>query len=151
MTDEINNTGNAADTGNEPWRRWTVKPVLEAMFADPPESGVGRRIAYCRGQLDNLSLDALARYTKFFDDEGVSRASLYRYETGQALPGARELRILSKALWVPVGRLLLGNIETDTKEDNAGRDLLVALDRYAARKWGASGAQLNEMLSGISR
>lgn len=134
-----------------PWSRWTVKPVLEAMFADPPESGIGKRIAYCRGQLNNLSLDALARYTKFFDDEGVSRPSLVRYEAGQTLPGARELRILSKTLWVPIGWLLLGNVETDTEYDKPGRDLLLALDAYAARKWGASGARLNEFLSEVGK
>ncbi len=108
MTDEINTPENTSETGKEPWRRWTVKPVLEAIFADPPESGIGKRIAYCRGQLDNLSLDALARYTKFFDEEGVSRHSIFRYEAGKAVPGGRELRILCDALWVPAGWLLMG-------------------------------------------
>lgn len=103
--------GQAADLP-EPQKDWKVKPSLTPMWVDPAESGIGKRIAYCRGQLDNLSLDALARYTKFFDVEGISRGSLFRYEVGQTLPGARELRILCNALWVPPNWLLMGKIET---------------------------------------
>lgn len=94
--------------GDQPWRKWTVKPFLEPIPTVPPEKGIGDRIAYCRGQLNNLSLEALARYAKHFDSEGISRQSLLRYESGDTLPGARELRILCDTLWVPITWLLTG-------------------------------------------
>ena len=91
------------------------------------EEGIGKRIAYCRGLLDNLSVDALSRYTRCFDEEGISRMSLFRYEGG-SLPGARELRILCDALWVPAGWLLFGRLE----EGRA--DLDVLLDTWLRKK-----------------
>lgn len=98
----------------EPWRMWKVKPDLEPRLATPPETGIAKRIAYCRGQLDNLPIEALARYTKNFGEGGISRASLVRYESGDTMPGARELRILCEALWVPANWLLFGTLdETD--------------------------------------
>lgn len=110
-----------AERAARPWAKWTVKPELKfmppAMDAYykqlPPESAIGQRIAYCRGQLDNLSVEALARYTKYFDPEGVSRNSIIRYEAGETLPGARELRILCEALWVPLDWLFYGRIGSD--------------------------------------
>lgn len=117
--------GNEAESAQHdeqrPWAKWTVKPELKfmppAMDAYykqlPPESAIGQRIAYCRGQLDNLSVEALARYTKYFDSEGVSRNSILRYEAGETLPGARELRILCEALWVPLDWLFYGRIGSD--------------------------------------
>ncbi len=38
----------------EPWRAWKVKPVLEPIVTAPTDAGIGKRIAYCREQLDNL-------------------------------------------------------------------------------------------------
>ncbi len=117
----------AAGTGNEPWRKWKVKPTIEWMVTDPPEVGIGKRIAYCRGQLDNLGVDALSRYTRYFDKEGISRMSIFRYEDG-ALPGARELRILCVALWVPAGWLLFGHVEERRADDD------VLLDTWLRKK-----------------
>lgn len=115
--------GNEAeqDAQPKPWAKWNVKPELKFMpalteqgtRAMPPETAIGQRIAYCRGQLDNLSVEALARYTKYFDPEGVSRTSILRYEAGETLPGARELRILCEALWVPLDWLFYGRIGSD--------------------------------------
>lgn len=110
------------------WALWKVKPKLEPMPASPPESGIGKRIAYCRGQLGNLPIEALARYTKNFDEVGVSRASLVRYEAGGTMPGARELRILCDALWVAPGWLLAGEVGTAGLSVNEF-DLINALGR----------------------
>lgn len=101
---------------NEPWREWKVKPDLTQLLANPPESGIGLRIAYCRGQLNNLSVEALARYTKNFDTVGVSKASIVRYEAGSSLPGARELRILSHTLWVSPIWLLMGALDSNPQQ-----------------------------------
>ena len=97
--------------------KWKVKPVLEPMKTVPPESGIGRRIAYCRGQLDNLPVEALARYTKNFDAAGISRTTIVRYESGDNIPGGRELRILCDALWVPANWLLYGAV--DAADENS--------------------------------
>jgi len=78
------------------------------MPSTPHEARIGDRIAYCRGQLDNLTTEALARYTKKFDEVGISRQSLVRYEAGETLPGARELRILAASLWVTYDWLCSG-------------------------------------------
>lgn len=120
--------------GNEPWRKWKVKPDLgyiPAQADDPraSELGIGKRIAYCRGQLDNLSVEALARYTKYFDSAGISKASLVRYEAGDSLPGARELRILCDALWVPPHWLLYGTVDSNSP-NKAATALLDALSDF---------------------
>ncbi|MCO5096445.1 MAG: helix-turn-helix domain-containing protein [Rhodocyclaceae bacterium] len=99
------------------------------MLATPPEKGVGQRIAYCRGQLDNLSVEALARYSKNFDPAGISRPTIVRYESGENIPGARELRILCDALWVPANWILFGTVGPDV-ENSAGGALLNALNRF---------------------
>lgn len=112
-----------------PWKKWKAKPDLVPMSAFPPESGIGSRIAYCRGQLDNLSVEALARYTKNFDGDGVSRASIVRYEAGDSLPGARELRILCNAFWVPANWLLFGALDSEMQRQ-PGRVLLEAMAGY---------------------
>lgn len=125
------------NSGNEPWRKWKVKPDLKHMPATPPEAGIAKRIAYCRGQLDNLSVEALARYSKNFDKDGVSRMSIIRYESGDNTPGARELRILCDALWVPPNWLLFGKVDSDATR-HAGNDLLDALAAYIYSTAGSS-------------
>ncbi|MBI3916250.1 MAG: hypothetical protein HY322_04520 [Betaproteobacteria bacterium] len=96
-----------------PWANLTVKPALGPIMSDDPERGIGKRIAYCRGQLDNLSFEALARYVRCFDRKGIATTSLMRYESGEYLPGARELRILSDTFWVPPKWLLFGTVDHD--------------------------------------
>lgn len=104
-----------AESHGEPWRKWTVTPTI-AFLENPnpdPEKDIGRRIAYCRAQMDNLSVEALARYTKRFDKAGISRTTLVRYESGDNIPGGRELRILADTLDVPVRWLLLADFGSD--------------------------------------
>lgn len=111
-----------------------LTPRLEPLPAEEgksPESGIGKRIRYARNQL-TFSIEALSRYSANFDrDEkkGVSPTSLLRYETGEFLPGARELRILCDALDVPVRWLLYGEMETPG-DDVQEQKLLSALGEY---------------------
>jgi hypothetical protein len=141
----------AEQAAQSPWAKLTVKPDLSAMFAsqitNPPEAGIGKRIAYCRGQLDNLSVEALARYTKYFDADGngVSRMSIVRYEDG-AVPCGREIRILCEALWVPADWLVFGRLETTgvSAEDVA---LLDALNAWKAK--GTTRGELSNMTKGM--
>lgn len=123
---------------NESWRQWKVKPDLtyipapvrdEADFR-ATEAGIAKRIAYCRGQLDNLSVEALARYTKYFDQVGVSKASIVRYEAGESLPGARELRILCGALWVSPNWMLTGIVDPENKSQS---ELEIALQNFVLK------------------
>lgn len=134
------------EAGNEPWRKWRVKPDLLYMLATPPESGIGSRIAHCRAQLDNLSVEALARYTKNFDPAGISRMSIIRYESGENIPGARELRILCDALWIPANWLLIGQIDTELQQ-STGKELINVLTKLIQE---VSGNRLPEWLAGFS-
>jgi len=77
----------------------------------PPEAGIGERIRKRRAEIqDGLSVEDLSRLSRLVDhgEQGVSKASLHRYESGQAMPGAREIRILCEALDVSANWLLLG-------------------------------------------
>jgi hypothetical protein len=74
-----------AENKGEAWRKWNVTISLPLFMGEPnpdPEKDIGKRIAYCRAQMDNLSVKALARYTKRFDREGVSAMAITRYEGG---------------------------------------------------------------------
>jgi transcriptional regulator with XRE-family HTH domain len=123
----------------QPWEKLRVKPDLSSMHAsivgDPPESAIGDRIAYCRGQLDNLSVEALARYTKNFDKDGISRTTIVRYEMGDNIPGGRELRILCDALWIPADWLIFGRVESGDVSPG-DMELLEALDARILRMTG---------------
>lgn len=77
----------------------------------PPEAGIGERIRKRRAEIsDGLGIEDLSRLCKSYDPEGqgVSRATIFRYEAGQGLPGARELRILCDALDMSANELLMG-------------------------------------------
>lgn len=105
-----------AENKGEAWRKWNVTISLPSYMGEPnpdPEKDIGKRIAYCRAQMDNLSVEALARYTKRFDKVGISRTTLVRYESGDNIPGGRELRILADTLDVPVRWLLLADFGSD--------------------------------------
>lgn len=75
----------------------------------PPEDGIGGRVALLRSQKE-LTHDGLSKLSKLADPSGVgiSRTTIRSYELGNFKPGARELRILSKALQVSPAWLLLG-------------------------------------------
>ncbi len=93
----------------------TLSGALEPMPAigpaAHPESRIGERIRHARGRL-NLSIEGLSRYSSHYDslnqNQGLSPASISRYEAGQSLPGARELRLLCDALSVSADWLLFG-------------------------------------------
>jgi len=127
-------SGQKKEPGDDSWRKWKVKPDLvfmpvQAEDTRSTETGIGKRVAYCRGQLDNLSVEALARYTKNFDVDGISRMSIIRYEAGESLPGARELRILCDALWVSPTWMLTGIVDPgnspQSEVENALRDFVL--------------------------
>ncbi len=122
-----------AENKGEAWRKWNVTISLPSYMGErnlDPEKDIGKRIAYCRAQMDNLSVEALARYTKRFDREGVSRMAITRYEAG-AVPTCRELRILADTFNVPVRWLLLADFGDDglTLTDEDARFIEVA------RRW----------------
>lgn len=127
-----------AASQQEPAAPIVLTPRLEPMPAEPgrsPESGIGNRLKYARKQLD-VSIEALSRYSVNFDTDekkGVSPTSLLRYEAGEFLPGARELRILCDALDVPPRWLLLGEVE-NRGEDVLEQTLISALEGYVVAR-----------------
>lgn len=110
--------------------------------SDTPESGIGQRIQFARKQL-GLSIEALARYTKYFDTKdgkGIPPTSLLRYESGKYEPGAREIRILCDAFDASPRWLIYGAL------DNAGQDateqnLVRALESYVVERVKERGAE----------
>lgn len=87
-----------------------------------PESRLGERIRYARGQLD-LNGEALSRLTEEYDSDrkGVSPTSISRYESGENFPGTVEFRLLCDALGVPPNWLLYGDVpnsgQTESEQD----------------------------------
>lgn len=119
-------------------REQRVIPNFQAMPAGPlesPESGIGKRLEFVRKQL-GLSIEALARYTVPFDlrgKKGISPTSLLRYESGEYVPGAREIRILCDVFAASPRWLIYGEL------DNAGGDakeqaLIQALEAYVVNR-----------------
>ena len=94
-----------------------IAPVLDLSNGSryvPPESEIGNRIKTRRKTLD-LTVDELAALTALFDHEakyaegsGISRATLYSYESKGTKPGTRELRILCEALNISPSFLIFG-------------------------------------------
>lgn len=111
---------------------------LRALLAEPgkpPESRMNERLRTARTQLA-LSVEGLSRLTKEYDlgGNGVSSASITRYEAGDSLPGARELRVLCDSLEVPPVWLLYGKLE-NAGASSIDQELLRALDAFVrARK-----------------
>lgn len=122
----------------------------EAEHYTPPENGIGERIRLKRAELaGGLTVEDLSRICKEFDPEGqgVSRAALFRYESGKILPGARELRILCEALAVSPNWLLLG---TDRERWTETTSVMVeALDAWVRER--ARQGELDDMLSGFGK
>lgn len=82
------------------------------MMATPPESGFGERVKAARTHY-RLNVEALSRLTKTYDQpegRGVSGAAISRYEAGEALPGAREFRLIAESLGLSPDWLLFGTI-----------------------------------------
>ena len=93
-----------------------------APVGQPPESALGQRLKAARIHY-GLSVDALSRVTKAvdqFESRGVSATAMLRYEAGETLPGARELRLLCESLrvtadWFVLGRVIAGlDVEEQT-------------------------------------
>jgi len=104
-----------------------VPKPLPAPFGSPTESIFGARVQAARNHF-GLSVDALSRVTKATDTHegrGISATALLRYEAGEALPGARELRLLTEALGVSADWLLTG--EAVPGISIAEQELLAAL------------------------
>jgi len=103
-----------------------------------PEREISERIKQRRKELD-LTVEMLAALTARYEyatDEGISVPTLYRYEKGERLPGARELRLLSGALNVSPNWLLLGHEWDNGQQQDAelGRALLALLGTAEARR-----------------
>ncbi|CAG4883711.1 protein of unknown function [Georgfuchsia toluolica] len=84
--------------------------VISSVPPPPPEEGIGQRIQEKRQEY-KISVDQLAALTSKYDSagkSGISRATIYAYESGGTKPGARELRLLCLALNVSPNWLLLG-------------------------------------------
>lgn len=76
-----------------------------------PEDSIGQRIKDARQLPENsLSVEALSRLCRECDPQGqgISRTALVRYESGEIKPGAREIRIICRALELTADWLVLG-------------------------------------------
>ena len=118
---------------DEPGQRVELRQMLAPLDL-APESRLPERVRVARTQL-GLSIEALSRLCKDYDHtgNGVSPPSISRYEAGDSLPGARELRILCDSLDVPPAWLLYGRLE-NAGAVKAESELLRALDAYVRSK-----------------
>jgi len=105
-----------------PKRAAKAAPADARADAQPlPEKGIGGRIKEARqNEKNNLSIEALSRLSKMIDPggQGMIPTTILRYEKGNVLPGAREIRILCDALnvtadWLVMGRELQGTAPVD--------------------------------------
>lgn len=104
---------------------------MQAPQGSAPESRFGERLKDARHQL-GLSVEALSRLCKSYDKQeakGISPPTLGRYESGDTLPGLRELRLLSEALTVPAQWLVTGDIP-DIRGAEHVQALAVALRQF---------------------
>jgi len=124
-TQEASNQANTQDDF-EGLDAFKPSPMLAPTGA-PPEAGIGARLQAARNHY-RLSVDALARLTKTYDSHegrGISATALLRYEASAALPGTRELRLLSESLGVESDWLIFGLTPGPTLPDK-DRQLLAA-------------------------
>lgn len=92
---------------------------------------LGKRVAKARAHFA-LNVEALSRLTKLYDTHegrGISPPSLSRYESGDTLPSAREVRLLCEALGVSAQWLIFGEINS-SGESQQEQALLAALAAY---------------------
>lgn len=111
MTDTPQPQGGESASAAPENTKFNPLPMLAAPGA-APESLLGRRIATARSHY-KLSAEALSRLSKLVDvpdGRGVSPPSISRYESGEALPGARELRLLCESLEVSPHWLIYGEV-----------------------------------------
>lgn len=110
------------------------KPAKNSPAAAPaearplPEKGIGGRIKEARLRKENdLTIEALSRLSKLVDPvgQGIAQQTIVRYEKGDVLPGARELRVLCDALNVSADWLIMG------QERKGVVDLDVALAAFS--------------------
>lgn len=122
----------------------------------PPEKAIGERIKESRKKL-GLTVEQLSDLTSRFDHEenyadgsGVSTPSLYRYEKGDRMPGARELRLLCEALKVSPNWLLLGE-KQDKEESEYGEigKLFCSLVNRAEQANRPKGSSSNDLLHAL--
>lgn len=106
-----------SDEGQDPGA-FVPRPKL-AEPGQPPESGFGARVQLARLHY-GLRVEALSRLTKLYDEaegRGVSGAAISRYEANEALPGAREIRLISQALGASTDWLLFGVLPLSGKTE----------------------------------
>jgi len=106
-------------------------PMPSTGADSPPEAGIADRLKYARSEL-SLSIEALSRLTKRYDPhegKGVSPSSLLRYESGESLPGGREIRLLCEAFAVPTQWLILGQIPNSGRTASQ-QELIAAIARF---------------------
>ena len=99
-----------------------------AMPAHPPESGMGERLRTARTHY-KLNIEELSRATKVWDDpeeRGVSGTAISRYESGDALPGAREFRLLASTLGLSADWLLFGVVPPGRSKITGAQGRLIA-------------------------
>lgn len=145
------------DTAGNPLDGFEFDPKpLPAPFGQVPESLLGKRIQVARNHY-GLSVDALSRLTKAYDEDkqkGVSASALLRYEAGEAMPAARELRILCESLGVPADWLIFGRHHAG-EVTRAELALLAAMraanDEWTTRREVGDGAFSHERFSAVAQ
>lgn len=98
-----------------------VPEPMHAPAGQAPESVLGKRVAKVRMHY-SLNVEALSRLTKLcdtYEGRGISPPSLARYESGDTMPGAREIRLLCEALGVNAQWLVFGDADSsgNSKEE----------------------------------
>lgn len=91
--------------------RTKTVPDTSAAKLDLPEKGIKDRIKAARLREGyDLTIEALSRLSKMIDPagQGIAHQTIVRYEKGDVLPGARELRILADSLRVSTDYLIMG-------------------------------------------
>ena len=122
-----------------------VPEPSQALPGQAPESMLGKRVAKARGHF-SLNMEALSRLTKLYDTQdgrGISPPSLARYESGDTLPSAREVRLLCDALGVSAQWLIFGEVDSSgiTKPEQdilTGLKALIAMQKNDVNLGGSS-------------
>ena len=123
---------------------------MPAPVTDPPESRFGDRMKDARQQL-GISVEALSRLCKIYDSydgKGISPPTLGRYEANETLPGIRELRLIARALGVPVQWMVYGDLP-DVKGAAPVQAMVAALRdfiEYVSGDINVGGSRLSEAI-----